>query len=495
LTSMTQTNNYLYFNMLSSYTVYLSDLQIGVVPSVPDDSPQSFKQVGDVLRESSSSIRNSRGSIERMIAVGHTYFENVDKLSYGNLYTTYDTNLTLVNGKNQIDCSSFANVLIHGIPYENTRYAGKSTNIDSNIFFTNINGYKFRFANQIAKYAYERGYSFVPNKDFSNVEAGDILFFSWTNRDVGGDLAQELRENAFMKIDHVAAYLHKKNDSYWSTLQFDNGISTVYYDATNEYMSQCVLAARFPYANVESMYSNDNMMLNGDVPYNVSNTSTIAQYKLNKPLQKGRYYTFIVDGTITTPECYYVLIVNGKTVYSDNGKTSTYNGQTYLRFPYTLDDVSSTITLAIGAAAGVTPNRSAQVNWSSMYEGYVRNKKQYVKESRTRSIIDLPLTAGLSADITTSFAPYYKYIVDGNIIKFNINLPLNTVRTGNLEIANIGVDAPKNTQRLPLNLIGENNEAINGILQVAWDGKITVIPYVSTTKWKVAMVNGEIFKD
>ncbi|SPT90212.1 Uncharacterised protein [Bacillus cereus] len=122
----------------------------------------------------------------------------MNTLSYGNIATPYDAKVDPINGKYQIDCSSFANLLIHGIPYDQSRYV-KNENVNSKLFFQNLDGYKYRFANEIARYAFEKGYSYKPNSDFSNVEPGDVLFFSWTNREMGGDLAKELRENAFMK--------------------------------------------------------------------------------------------------------------------------------------------------------------------------------------------------------------------------------------------------------------------------------------------------------
>lgn len=77
----------------------------------------------------------------------------------------------------------------------------------------------------------------------------------------------------------------------------------------------------------------------------------------------------------------------------------------------------------------------------------------------------------------------------------NLSLPFNTLRTGNLVIGQMGIDAPKNTQRLPINLVGASNEAINAILQFSWDGTVTIIPYSGTVQWKYALANFSIFKE
>ncbi|MGO4219552.1 phage baseplate upper protein [Bacillus sp. YAF12_1] len=493
LSSMSERNNYLYFNLQSSFNFYMSDLRVEKKENHVQDMPVSLLQINSILAENSTKIHNSRGAIERLISIGQTYWNNVNSFVYGNLYTAYDKDLTLVNGKNQIDCSSFANLMIQGITYDKSRYNSANVqNINSPLFFQNIDGYKWRYANQIAKYALEKGYAFKPKADFSDLEPGDVVFFSWSSRDTNGDIPEDLRENSFMKIDHVAVFLHKKNESRWATIQFDNNISTVYYDATNEYMNQCVIAARFPFANLESMYESGNLLLNGDIPKNINTGSTISSYKSTKNFVKGQYYTFLVDGSILTDGGYFILQVNGKTVYSDSGKIGSYKGITALRFPYLLDDISDTITLSVGAPSGTTVDRIANVNWCSIYEGYVRNVKEYQKTIYSPSK-DFALKSDLVTDLINDLAPYYKYIIDKNKMFINFSLPFSTLRTGSLNLGSLGSDVPAKTQRLPINLIGANNEAINGILQVSWDGNVSIIPYSGTTQWKSALASGCVF--
>ncbi|WP_363549534.1 phage baseplate upper protein [Caldifermentibacillus hisashii] len=496
LSDMTKQNNYLYFNFNSSFDLYMSDLQISNRTVTVNDVPNSLNQVNDVLVESASQIHNSRGSIERLIDNAQTYLDNIGKLTYGNDYTAYDPTQDLVDGKNQIDCSSFANLMIQGVPYNRSKYvSGNTQNVGSNLFFQNIDTVKWRYANNIAKYAFEKGYSFKPNADYSNLEPGDVLFFSWTNG-VSGDLAPEARENAFMKIDHVAIFLHKKNEGIFSTLQFDNGISTVYYDVSPTYMSQCVLAARFPYANVESMYSDDNLILEGDNPKSITTGSTIGTYKLSQPLEKGKYYTLFLDGNVLTEGGYFVIQTESyDTIYSDFGKIGQYDGVTILRFPYLLDETTTVIRIGIGVSEGTPVDRSGNVNWCSLYKGYARSKKQYIRNFSCSEIKDFPLDPTLVSDLNSGYAPHYKYAISGNKILINFNLPFNTLRTGNLILGSIPANTVANTQRIPCNLIGSTNQAINAILQISFSGTVTIIPYDQTVQWKMAMANGCVFKN
>lgn len=496
LSDMTKQNNYLYFNFNSSFDLYMSDLKISNRTVTVNDVPNSLNQVNDVLVESASQIHNSRGAIERMIDNAQTYLDNISTITYGNNYTAYDPTQTLVGGKNQIDCSSFANLMLHGVPYNRSKYyAGNTQNTGSNLFFQNIDPVKWRYANNIAKYAYERGYSFKPNADFSNLEAGDILFFSWTNG-VSGDLSADARANAFMTIDHVAVFLHKKNEGIYSTLQFDNGITTVYYDASPTYMSQCVLVARFPLANTESMYSDNNLILDGDTVKSITTGSTIGTYKLSEPLEKGKYYTLFLDGNVLTSGGYFVVQTNSyTTIYSDSGKVGQYGGIVKLHFPYLLDEVTNVIRISIGIAGGIPVDRTGNVNWCSLYKGYARSKKQYIKNFSYSEIKDFPLDPNLVSDLNSGMAPYYKYTISGNKVFIDFSLPFNTLRTGNLVLGSIPANTVTNTQRIPCNLIGSTNQAINAILQISFNGTVTIIPYDGTVQWKFAIANGCIFKD
>jgi len=385
LSTMTQSNNNLYVDFASSFTAYISDLKVMNVTTLSStEIPISFAEVSDVLAESPSIINNSDGIIERILRIAQTYEDNISQFVYGNSYTAYDANVQTVNSKYQIDCSSFANLLLHGIPFENSRYNGKTKNKESNLFFLNIDGYKFRLANQLAKYANDKGYAFKVNEDRSNLQPGDILFFSWTFFDGNGDLNQEARENAFMKIDHVGMFLHKKNDTISAMVQFDNGMSSVYYEASNSYMDQCVLAARFPFANVDYAFDNQNLIIDGDSAKGTTASSTAGIYELTAPMEKGKYYTVSLNGSVLTEGGYFLLQDESyNVIYSDYGKSGSYEGIVKFHFLYKLNTPSSRLIVGIGAPAGTPNERSANITWCSLYRGYKRNVVEYIKNPNT----------------------------------------------------------------------------------------------------------------
>lgn len=500
LSAMTSSNNYLYFNMLSSFTMYMSEftVQKKFVPIL--DMPDSFRKLNNFTSEINSRGQNSKGAIENLIANAQTYAEQTSNLVYGNSYTAYDTNVTQVGGKYQIDCSSFANLMVRGVPWQNSRYIPTNTiNKDSNDFFLNMNPYEWRYANQMGRYAYEYGYSYKPNADLSNVQPGDILFFHWNNwtPGSGGDVAENLRANNFMGIDHVAVVLHRKNESRWATLQFDTGISTVYYEASNEYMSQAVLGARFPLAHVDSKYSNDNLLRDSNAVKTTGGVgATIGTYNLTKPLEYGKYYTIVFDGNITTEGGYFTVSSGGQTVFSDGGKIGQYNGLTYLRFPCLVNtNGATTVSINIGAPAGTAADRQGTINWATLYEGYVRNKPYHVNPPSFVSIKDFPLDSALVSDVNTNAAPYYKYTLDGNKLIVSFSLTFNTNKTGTQVIGVIpSSDRPSVTQRIPVVLISPTNTPLAGALQVSSGGNVSVVAYNGTDQWKAVISNGIIFR-
>lgn len=488
LSAITRGANYLYFDLLSSQTIYISDLVV-LSESLNIDNISSLNQINKKIEEQPNLIQNSNGIIGKMIEVAQTFHEQLNNFVYGNSYTAFDNETKLVDGKYQVDCSSFAHLLINGITFQNSRYNGND-NISSDLFFTRMDPYKFRYANQMARFAHEKGYAFYPDANFSNLRPGDVLFFSWNDNASVGDTPEEARSANFMRIDHVAVFLHKKNENIWSTLQINNNVSTVYVDVDFEYMSQCVLVARFPYAFINEA-TPSNLIVNGNSSKSVENGIDVGFYRLVKPLEKGKYYSLFIDGEVYTENCYFTVLINNKIVYSDYGR-SVYGSVLKFKFPYLLDDVTKNIKISIGSSDSSITERSAIVNWVSLYEGYIEERKYFEQPINYGMVYDFPLNENLKDDLDLNLYPYYKYVVDGNKLFLNLNLPFKTFRTGHVLIGSLP-PLLVNTQRIPINLIGSNNEAINGILQVNTNGSVTIIVYDVTKQWRYVTANGCIF--
>lgn len=189
--------------------------------------------------------------LAQMVDVGETYKVHAADLKYGNYYTPFNELTT-----NHIDCSSFTQLVLYGIPYETSRYA---TDDDTNTakydfgfklpdnMYDNTFGPKRYLANQLAHYAFDNDFAFYPNEDATNMQPGDILFFS-TN---------QINEDYFMNITHVGICIERRADDVVYVLHGNNNDVCNYYEIrlfsdktvagnNNAYKDSLKLIARFP---------------------------------------------------------------------------------------------------------------------------------------------------------------------------------------------------------------------------------------------------------
>lgn len=442
-----------------------------------------------------SNLYNTEGIISQIMNTAKSYTDNFDKIVYGNKYTAYDKEVKPVNGKYELDCSSFINLLIHGVKFHNSRYNGKNDNYGSPLFFHGIDSYKYRLANQMAQFCVENGYVFKPAKDLSNIRAGDLMFFSWTDFETNPDKytqAQiDFHNNAFMKIDHVAMYLDQKNDTIYQTIQYEQYTPHFLYDVDLEYMQQCILVARLPFANVEN-YENKNLIVNGNKKQICQNSIKVGSYYLNKKLVKGSMYSLTVNGKVDTNDCYFIVQANGKTIHSDYGRATT-NGTVLFYFVYKEDIEVDEITISIGSSDTTNTLRNGHVNWCCLNEGY-RLVSNVPQNTGMYNFRELPLTDWIKNKIVDGFAASNTLLETETHYLINLNLPVdedfvtNEILIGNSH-ANIS-----NTMRLPCNLISHDNTSVNGILQFKWNGEISIIKFNSQATWRHAMASGIILK-
>ena len=443
-----------------------------------------------------SNLYNTEGIISEILNICQTYTDNFDKFKYGNIYTAWDDRVQTVNGKFELDCSSFINLLIHGVSFYNSRYNGKYENISSPLFFNKIDSYKYRLANQIAKYCVENGYAFVP-KSLDEIRAGDIVFYSWkdfeTNPSKYTQAQIDFHNNAFMKIDHVAMYLDRKNESFHQTIQYEQYTPQFLYNVSEEYMNQTVLVARLPFANVVQKESG-NLIVNGNKKQSTpSGSMTVGTYYLNKKLEKGKIYSLAINGLIETEGCYIVIQDgnNSQTIQSDYGRQKKLNGTQLFYFLYQ-GEGTDVLKISLGGDSSIS-NRVGHINWAVLNEGYkiVLYKPQSVSVYNKRKI---PLTDWIKQRIQTGYAESYDMVETETHYIINLNLPVNEdFSSTEIQIGNLGTSI-SNTIRIPCNLISYNNTSSNGVLQFKWNGEISIIKYDSTATWRHAIASGIVIK-
>ena len=446
------------------------------------------KQTGSLI----SNIHNSEGFIQKIVEVCKTYTDKFDKLVYGNVYTAYDETTKQVGGKWQLDCSSFQNLLIRGVTFENSRYAGNAENKENPLFFSKFDPYEFRLANTMAKWLYDNGYTFKPADDFSNIEPGDLVFFSWD------DTTGEFHENAFMHIDHVAMFLQKKNDTVYQTIQYEESTPNFFYDVGKGYMSSAVLVARLPFPMVEN--TGGNLVLESYKKVSITNSTEnqLCEYSLIRPMTPGKIYTCCFKGKVATQGAYFLIDGDDyTTLYSNYGEVWSGN-EKECKFSFICPEGLTDYTKIRLMCSGGTI-RSATAKNFCLYEGYKRVYTDTTNPASYPFFKAFDLADDIENDLDTDMAPNSYVLEFEEYYLVSLNIPLKTLRSGNLLIGSLGARLSA-TGRLPANLVADEDGVIthyDGYFQIS-SGSATGEAYVntwnSTHKYQYIMVNGVIAK-
>lgn len=185
---------------------------------------------------------------EQMIELSETYVEQRKELEYGNYYTPFNDTTT-----NHIDCSSFVQLVLYGIPYDTSRYVADSNTARYDFGFAfPDNPYRDEFgpyrylANDIGRYSVDNEFAFYPSEDV-DIQPGDIVFFSTNNQN----------EGYFLNITHVGICVEDKGNGIIHIVHGNSNDVANYYDidlvnertklgSKNAYKDSLVLIARYP---------------------------------------------------------------------------------------------------------------------------------------------------------------------------------------------------------------------------------------------------------
>ncbi len=253
---------------------------------------------------------NNASAITELLNICSSYEDNGDKLYYGHYsaldYGDHDVSNGENEGKYQIDCSAFVQLALAGISFDSSRY-----NVNDNYFVSQYSFFpyrtkaeyqnqdtwaKYRLSDCQAKFAYENGYAFMPNWDWSNVEPGDVVFLQ------DGD---EESDANWSGVDHVMIYIGRRNNtddlafyecggnsahrkSVSSTNIVHVRVSTLAFMNTNT-----KLVARFP---LGTGTGNTNCVIyedkHPDFPVTFSAGARSVAYEI-EPISTGEWYTVI----------------------------------------------------------------------------------------------------------------------------------------------------------------------------------------------------------
>lgn len=184
---------------------------IFIYPSTADDSITE-KYIGNVVGVSKGSefvnYKNFKGAND-VVKIAETYYAKKDKFQYGTkTVLTYDNpadniDKWKVNGLYNIDCSTLIGLIFRGLTYQKSPYAVKTTKVKKSTAYSWSFNFPRTAADQ-AKYCVDNGWVLpqIDTVNFSNVEAGDLIFWDRDNKENG----------RYMNCSHVAMCLGKDSD-------------------------------------------------------------------------------------------------------------------------------------------------------------------------------------------------------------------------------------------------------------------------------------------
>ena len=235
-----------------------------------------------------SIVQNTKGAVDSMIETAITYHNNLNDIVYQNINTAWDFQPKAINGKYPHDCSSLVHSVLKGVKYENQIFF-KNKNIVGKSNYDELNARQYRLSNGIATFMVEKGYAYKPNEDFSNLRAGDILFFKWDDSSIN---------DAYLGIQHVGIYLGKMTSNSYQHISIDyNKMNTAFYVSDKNYMNKAILAARVPLPAIETHYKETNLLK--DSNSKTVKVGSVSNLDLTEDLKTNQFYTVVIKGLKT----------------------------------------------------------------------------------------------------------------------------------------------------------------------------------------------------
>lgn len=261
----------------------------------------------------------------QLIELCEDYVCQAKQFTYGGNQAAFRKTIKNVDGRHEINCSTFSLLTSCGIKFHNSSYKGgtnkgvfKSDYTDSLILWFSDGGpddRQVKYSRDIARKLFEDGYCTIPDSSFSNLDTGDILFFNL-------DPANDRPNIDFMGVDHSAIFGYKFGDRFLIyEVGDDKGPKRVL--KTVESMRKIVLVSKLPnkqigLKKIKELASNQEektLALSGDGQSNYE----LAELQLERPLKEGKCYTIVVNAEL------------GKGIWLN----ATYNGMSSYAFNMT----------------------------------------------------------------------------------------------------------------------------------------------------------------
>lgn len=376
-----------------------------VLPQYTPYNKENFIASKNVIYDK---YHNSDGAISNMLETSLDYINNCLALGlgYGDSATAHDLLVEPVTPdpwspnayegeKKQINCSTFVQLCLEGVRYKNSRYVSGSSGLNygngyvfdentetnyhnpreeqqtqyENPRFIPCSTHNKLYANMLLKYAYMRGFAYLIEGGFKNVEVGDVIFQCSSDT------------NTFKGSPHVlfvsAVSLNQDGTKTISIMQDGgSGEATETNNLTSK-SSSWVYAARFPLPNVTSKATNivSSLEKHNFTQLSSGSTFVIGTLSLTENIKPKGVYTAVIKCSAvgdfeimvgSTNEGYFnALGTNGETLFRRG------DGVTVKHFHLPINSNINTDTLAIVIKAYSNLSSNVEVVDAKVYDGYV----------------------------------------------------------------------------------------------------------------------------
>ena len=356
------------------------------------------------------SVLNSDGAISNLLHCASTYLLNNSALAYGN----YETALS-VTTTNVIDCSTFCQLCLMGVTYENSRYvlgsARDNVSIGGYLFDdmgnlpTNHRPYGL-LANDLFKYAQRHNFDYEITS-IDDIRTGDIIFVSNSSDplyyDAIGHCAIVVQVNAYNNSVICIEAQNVTNPIIISTYFLSN--------------PQIRHGARFPLADAGR---DANNLCAGYDPAGVTFTITAWQILSGnlfaipsyKPFKAGHFYTLKMQLDAPLNELLHLglyVVINGVTRSISPFATKTEGRNQFVTFLMPVDmDNSDIVNGAYVLRLRALLNASQASNFTDtinpetveLYEGFYSGLNENDTVNNARIFVNLPMQSTSITNLT-----------------------------------------------------------------------------------------------
>lgn len=372
-------------------------------PVLPQYSPYNKDILTASTNWTAPDFRNTDGAVSNMLETALDYVNNADNLGlgYGDSATAYDescepvtpdpwdSNPNYSGSKKQINCSTFVQLCLEGVRYGNSRYvlgsSAKNIGINGYVFDKHVetnyhnavSGERFipcskhnkLYAQRQLKYAYERGFAFLIEDGFKNIEVGDVIFSSNTSSDYYKSVGHTLFVSAVSLKNDGTKIISTMEDGH-SGVKETTGIST---RDTN-----WIYAARFPLPKIASKANNIVSGVTKETAFSSLNsgvTKVIGTLTLSDDVKAKGVYTAVVKCSAVGDFEVMVGTMSGSTftALGTNGENLLRRGDgvtvKHIHIPVSSSVNTNSLAVAIKTYAALSNN--VEIVEAKVYNGFV----------------------------------------------------------------------------------------------------------------------------